>query len=80
MPVDFDSLDNFSKLLMIKLFKPQKLIYAAQEFVKEEMGAFYAEAPVARMDALFADSSKTTPIIFILSQGADPTDQLIQFA
>lgn len=44
------------------------------------MGAVYAEAPIAKMDALFADSSKTTPIIFVLSQGADPTDQLISFA
>lgn len=67
-------MDNFSKLLVIKIFKPQKLIYAAQEFVKHEMGAMYAEAPIAKMDSLFKDSLKTTPIIFILSQGADPTD------
>jgi len=74
LPLKLDELDNFSKMLMIKIFKPQKIIYAAQEFVKEELGAVYAEAPIAKMDTLFADSSSKTPIIFVLSQGADPTD------
>ena len=32
------------------------------------------------MDALFGDSDKKTPIIFVLSQGADPTWEVIQFA
>ena len=30
--------------------------------------------------ALHADSKNTTPIIFILSSGADPTQQLLNFA
>ena len=32
------------------------------------------------MDALFRDSDKKTPLIFVLSSGADPTQQVIQFA
>ena len=80
-PLDMDEkLNNFSKLLILKLFKPQKLIYASQEYVKVELGELYAEAPASRMDALFADSTRTTPIIFVLSSGADPTDELIKFA
>ena len=75
-----EKLNNFSKLLILKLFKPQKLIYASQEYVKVELGELYAEAPASRMDALFADSTRTTPIIFVLSSGADPTDELIKFA
>lgn len=32
------------------------------------------------MDSLFTDGDKYTPIIFILSQGVDPTAQIMQFA
>lgn len=32
------------------------------------------------MENLHADSSVKVPIIFVLSQGADPTSQLLSFA
>ena len=32
------------------------------------------------MDVLYNDSDKLTPVIFVLSQGADPSLQLIKFA
>lgn len=55
-------------------------MFAFQRYVHEELGRTYAESPVATMDALFASSDCITPIIFVLSQGADPTQQVIQFA
>ena len=32
------------------------------------------------MEELYDDSDKKTPVIFVLSQGADPTIQLVKFA
>jgi dynein heavy chain len=32
------------------------------------------------MDVVYADTDVKTPLIFVLSQGADPTSQLIKFA
>lgn len=32
------------------------------------------------MEMLYKDSDKVTPVIFVLSQGADPSLQLIKFA
>jgi dynein heavy chain len=32
------------------------------------------------MDIVYQDISKTVPLIFVLSAGADPTSQLIKFA
>lgn len=70
----------FERLLILKIFKPEKLMFAFQRYVAHELGQSYAESPVATMDALFASSDCRTPIIFVLSQGADPTQQVIQFA
>jgi dynein heavy chain len=37
------------------------------------MGQFFLEPPQVSMENLHGDSDVTTPIIFVLSQGADPT-------
>lgn len=63
----------FDKLLILKVFKPEKLMFAFQRYVLQELGQVYSESPVASMDALFSSSDQKTPIIFVLSQGADPT-------
>ena len=49
-------------------------------YIVSEMGKFYVEPPSALMSILFADLSVYTPLIFVLSQGADPTNTLLKFA
>ena len=78
MPCGYSqSLGSFEKLLILKIFKAEKLMFAFQKYVEVELGKLYAESPIATMDALFGDSDKKTPIIFVLSQGADPTWEVI---
>jgi dynein heavy chain len=36
------------------------------------MGKFYVEEPPMKMETIYAESDKTTPIIFVLSPGSDP--------
>ena len=40
----------------------------------------YVEPPPFNLHACYADSSPTTPLIFVLSAGSDPTAALLQFA
>ena len=46
----------------------------------DEMGKFYIESPSASMEVVYADTDVKTPLIFVLSAGADPTSSLIKFA
>ena len=57
----------FDKLLLLKIFKPEKLMFAFQRYVGHALGQEYAESPIATMDALFGSSDCHTPIIFVLS-------------
>ena len=68
-----EKLKIFEKLLILKIFKPEKLMFAFSKYIETDLGRIYAESPVANMDVLFADSDKKTPIVFVLSSGADPT-------
>ena len=46
----------------------------------DNLGKYFIESPSVTMDIVYPDTNKTTPLIFILSAGADPTTQLLKFA
>jgi dynein heavy chain len=62
------------------VFRPEKLAFAFTDYVKDEIGQMYVEDQTITMKSIFADSDCKTPVIFILSQGADPTTALYKFA
>ena len=49
-------------------------------YIINEMGKFYLEPPSVKMDTIYEDLAVFTPLIFVLSQGADPTSTLLKFA
>lgn len=70
----------FFSLILIKLIRPQLLVGALRDYVVLTLGREYATSPLTSMDDLFGSSDKVTPVIFVLSQGADPNEQILQFA
>ena len=76
----FNEAPLFMQLLLFKLFKPQNMIKALKEYVNRELGPGYAQIPPSSLEILFGTSDKITPIVFVLSQGADPNEQIMSFA
>ncbi len=74
------ALTAFEKLLVLKVFRPEMMLMASIEYVKNELGKFYIENGAGSIEDVYQDSKKSTPIIFVLSQGADPTLMLLKFA
>lgn len=75
-----EALDQFEKLLILKIFRPEKLAFAFTDYVHNELGKMYIENQAVTMEIIYGDSDERTPVIFILSQGADPTTGLYKFA
>jgi dynein heavy chain len=44
------------------------------------MGKFFVESPTSTMDVIYLDTDVKTPLIFVLSAGADPTSSVLKFA
>lgn len=81
LPLDWkEKLSDFQKLILLKAFRPEKIAFAFQIYVLDNMGKFYIESQSATMEVIYADTDYKTPLIFILSTGADPTSQLLKFA
>jgi dynein heavy chain len=71
-PIYEDRLTQFQKMMLLKILRPGKMIFAIKNFVKSELGAKFIESPPFDLEGCLADSSNVTPIIFVLSPGADP--------
>ena len=67
IPDDWDNLDIFEKMLILKICRPEKILFAVSNYVKHIIGKFYLESPHLEMDKIYQDSDFMTPIIFVLS-------------
>lgn len=69
------NLTDFEKLLLIKIVRSDKLYYCISGYIKHNIGRdgnyFVGSLPID-MDQIYLESDPQTPIIFVLSQGADP--------
>lgn len=73
-------LSTFQKLLFLRCIRPDKVMMAIQAFVVEHMGARFIEPPTFDLNATYRESDATTPLIFVLSAGADPMLDLLKLA
>ncbi|KAL3685151.1 hypothetical protein R1sor_003173 [Riccia sorocarpa] len=79
-PPKWDKLNIFQKLLVVKIFRPEKIVESVNEFVLEAMGPKYLDPPQFDLGLVYPDSSNTTPLVFVLSPGGDPMATLLKFA
>ncbi|OMJ88621.1 hypothetical protein SteCoe_9401 [Stentor coeruleus] len=80
LPEPFTNISLFHKLMLIKAFREEKLIYSITHFIKKTLGEKYVKIPPVTMEEVYSETTKRTPIIFILSQGADPMNMIQRLA
>ena len=67
-----DKLNKFQQLLIVRVFRPDRVVNAIKNFIIEKMHEYYIKSPPIRYDKIYEQSTEKTPIVFILSPGADP--------
>lgn len=55
-------------------------MFAFKNYVRTHMGQYFVDSQTVTMELIYKDTDEYTPLIFILSTGADPTDALYKFA
>jgi dynein heavy chain, axonemal len=79
-PAPYADVTDFISLILLKAIRPDKIVYAVRKFIVSHMGKEFVDPPSFDLQASFNDSSTTIPLVFILSPGSDPMDNLLMFA
>jgi dynein heavy chain len=72
--------DGFKRMMLLRQMRPDEAVPEVQNFVKDYMGQKFIEPPPFDLAASYADSSCASPLIFVLSPGADPMSELLKLA
>ncbi|AYU77362.1 dynein heavy chain, putative [Leishmania donovani] len=80
LPASLAHLSLWHRVMAVKILRPNKFHYMAAQLVADTLGQRYTIAPPLDLEEAFLESTKMTPIIFILSPGADPTSLFLSFA
>ncbi|GFH08628.1 uncharacterized protein HaLaN_03616, partial [Haematococcus lacustris] len=74
------ALTSFQKLCILRCLRPDKVTIAVQGFVSEHLGQRFIEPPPFDLTTCYRESAPATPLIFVLSSGADPMADLLKLA
>ena len=71
-PQEWKKKDALQRLCMMRCLRPDRMIYAVQEFVIEKLGTRYVSNKSVPFAESYEESGPSTPIFFILSPGVNP--------
>lgn len=81
LPGEWENACNeLQRMLIVGSMRPDRVSIISTTFIVNNLSQRFVEPPPLDMNAVLADSSSTTPLIFVLSPGVDPTKMLLDFA
>ncbi|KAJ8284204.1 hypothetical protein COCON_G00030540 [Conger conger] len=80
LPDNWNDVKGMDRMVILRCFRPDKLVPAVQDFITDNMGRTYIEPPTFDLAGSYKDSNCCSPLIFVLSPGSDPTAGLLKFA
>lgn len=75
-----ERMSQINRMMFLRCLRPDKLMEAVQDFVTANLGLRFIQPPPFDLARIYKDSNCTTPLIFVLSAGADPSEEWKKFA
>lgn len=72
--------DKLKKMVVLRCFRPDRVSFAIKNYVEHFMKRDFVESKPTILKEVFEETKAKEPIIFILSPGVDPTDNLRKLA
>ncbi|KAJ5066878.1 intein-containing dynein axonemal heavy chain 10 precursor [Anaeramoeba ignava] len=72
---------GFQMLMLLRCLRSDRLVSSLSSYVSSHLGERFIHPPTLNYADIFHEfSTQTTPIIFVLSPGADPTEDIFKLA
>jgi dynein heavy chain len=73
--------EPLKKMIVLRCYRPDRVNFAIRKYVQAVLGdKEFVQSKATTLPEIFEDSAPMKPIIIILSQGADPTEQIYKVA
>jgi dynein heavy chain len=79
-PAQMEGLDELQDILVLRCIRPDRVVPAAMDFITSKLGVKFVTPPPFDLQGSYMDSNALSPLIFVLSPGADPGSALYKFA
>lgn len=79
MPTDCAYMEDVPRLIMLRVFRADRVPFALVEYVKKNLGEDFVNQPPFKMDRTFRFTTSQTPCLFVLYPGVDPTSWVEDF-
>ena len=73
MPGDYKGLNEIQKILLLRVFRPDRLPFALTAYVRKQLGDKLVNQPPFNMATTYTYTVSATPVLFVLYPGVDPT-------
>lgn len=71
-PEPFNTINDFYKLIILRILRQDRAVPALKKYISEFIGDKYVVSPSFDIGKAYDESRNKTPILFIISPGADP--------
>ncbi|XP_058811885.1 dynein axonemal heavy chain 10 isoform X1 [Topomyia yanbarensis] len=75
-----DNMNVYDHLMLMRCFRVDRVYRLLNNYVSTIMDEEFITPPMLSFDSIFEQSSAATPVVFILSPGSDPTNDLMKLA
>ena len=76
VPYYDDHLTPFERLLLVRCLREDRTMLAAAPYIKTLLGPEYMDPQPLDLKAVVSEAGPATPLLFLLSHGADPTGSI----
>uniref|UniRef100_A0A8C0EF01 Uncharacterized protein n=1 Tax=Bubo bubo TaxID=30461 RepID=A0A8C0EF01_BUBBB len=76
LPQEWTNKSSLQKLIILRVLRPDRMIYVLRNFVEENLDSRYVESTGMDFTKSYEESSPATPVFFILSPGVEPLEDI----
>jgi dynein heavy chain len=77
---DSSAYNTFERMCILRCLRLDRVVPAVQDFIDNSLGARFIDPPAFDLQSSYDDSNCCSPIVFVLSTGADPIADLTKLA